>query len=180
MAVSRDSVLRSAADLLGRQPSATMDEIATMAGISRATLHRHFPGRVALLDALRVLAVGKMESALAEARLSEGSAVSAFERLIRACEPVAAYLVLMYSQYQDLDLSRTLEGFAGIDDQIVSLFARGQASGEFRTDLTAVWLTEVFYSLVAGGAWAIQSGRVARREFGHMISSLVLHGVATS
>ncbi|MEU6408227.1 TetR family transcriptional regulator [Microbispora sp. NPDC046933] len=45
MAFDRDHVLRCAADLLSRKATATQDEIAKAAGISRATLHRHFAGR---------------------------------------------------------------------------------------------------------------------------------------
>ncbi|TDZ76817.1 TetR/AcrR family transcriptional regulator [Mycobacteroides salmoniphilum] len=179
MAVSRDNLLQAAAVFLGRQPAATMDEIAVATGVSRATLHRHFAGRAALIEALTVLAVAGMESALDGARLTEDSATDALERLVRACEPVADYLVLMYVQYQNLDLPQALEGFSDVEHRITDLFARGQKSGEFRTDLTAVWLTEVFFSMVAGAAWAIQTGRVARRDFPHMIASLMLHGVST-
>ncbi len=49
MAVDREHVLRSAADLLTRKSTATMDEVAKAAGISRATLHRQFAGRDALV-----------------------------------------------------------------------------------------------------------------------------------
>ncbi|MFT8180931.1 TetR/AcrR family transcriptional regulator [Mycobacteroides chelonae] len=154
-----------------------MDEIAAAVGVSRATLHRHFVGRAALVEALTVLAMTNMESALIGARLNEDSPTDALERLVRACEPIADQLVLIYTQYQNLDLPQTLEGFSGVEGQITALFVRGQKSGQFRTDLTAVWLTEVFFSLVAGTAWAIQSGRVARRDFSHMITSLMLQGV---
>ncbi|MFV8310612.1 hypothetical protein [Mycobacteroides chelonae] len=126
-----------------------------------------------------MLAMTNMESALAGAQLTEGSATDALERLVRACEPIADQLVLIYAQYQNLDLPQTLDGFSGVEGQITALFARGQKGGQFRTDLTAVWLTEAFFSLVAGAAWAIQSGRVARRDFSHMITSLILQGVNT-
>jgi len=179
MAGSRDSLLHAAAVFLGRQPAATMDEIAAAVGVSRATLHRHFVGRAALIEALSLLAVTNMESALAGARLTEDSATDALERLVQACEPVADQLVLIYAQYQNLDLPQALEGFSSVERQITALFARGQKSGQFRTDLTAVWLTEVFFSLVTGAAWAIQTGRVAGRDFSYMIASLMLHGLNT-
>ena len=57
-----------------------------------------------------------------------------------------------------------------------SVFVRGQQSGEFRIDLSPVWLTEALYGLVASCAWATQAGRVAPKDFTHMITELLLGG----
>ena len=177
MTLDREQLLRAAADFLGRRPNATQDEIAAAVGVSRATLHRHFAGRAALLEALDELAVAQMHQALKTARLQEDSATEALRRLVTACRPVSPYLALLYSQTQELDPDQSLAGWSDIDAEITALFQRGQQAGEFRPDLTAAWLTEAFYSLVAGAAWAIRIGRVAGRDFTHMITDLLLHGV---
>ena len=177
MTLDREQVLRAAADFLGRRPNATQDEIAAAVGVSRATLHRYFAGRAALLEALDDLAVTQMHQALKTARLHEDSATDAMRRLVAACQPVSPYLALLYSQTQDIDADKSLAGWSEIDAEITALFQRGQQAGEFRPDLTAAWLTEAFYCLVAGAAWAIRIGRVAGRDFTHMITDLLLHGV---
>jgi len=177
MTFDREQLLRAAADFLGRRPNATQDEIAAAVGVSRATLHRHFAGRAALLEALDELAVAQMHQALKTARLQEDSATEALRRLVTACRPVSPYLALLYSQTQELDPDQSLAGWSDIDAEITALFQRGQQAGEFCPDLTAAWLTEAFYSLVAGAAWAIRIGRVAGRDFTHMITDLLLHGV---
>ncbi|MGZ8802519.1 MAG: TetR/AcrR family transcriptional regulator [Mycobacterium sp.] len=180
MSPSRDQLLRAAADFLGRRPNATQDEIATAVGVSRATLHRHFSGRLALMEALEALAIAEMREVLKGVRLHEGSATEALRRLVSACEPVSPYMALLYSQSQELDFDNTLDAWQEIDTEITSLFQRGQRDGDFRPDLTAAWLTEVFYSLVGGTAWAVRAGRVAGRDFDRLISDLLLHGVRTS
>jgi hypothetical protein len=63
-----------------------------------------------------------------------------------------------------------------MDARLTELFRRGQESGEFRIDLTPVWLTEALYGLLASGAWAVTEGRVARNDFTHMIVELLLGG----
>jgi AcrR family transcriptional regulator len=148
--------------------------------VSRATLHRHFAGKPALLAALDELAIAKMREAIDSARLHEDSATDALRRLVTACRPVSPYLCLLYSQSQELDADESMQGWAETDRAITALFERGQRTGEFRPDLSAAWLTEALYSLVAGAGWVIQVGRVAERDFDHMITELLLNGALSS
>ncbi|TQJ86834.1 TetR family transcriptional regulator [Streptomyces sp. SLBN-31] len=176
MSVDRDHVLRSAAALLTRKSTATMDEVAKAAGISRATLHRHFAGRDALVRALESLGIAECEAALDTAALDEGPAPEALRRLIRTLEPSAALLAFLYTENQLFEGEEQNTGWTRIDDRIADLFRRGQAAGEFRIDLTPAWLTEALYGLLASGAWAVTEGRVARKDFTHMIAELLLGG----
>ncbi|MEN3318250.1 MAG: TetR/AcrR family transcriptional regulator [Mycobacterium sp.] len=180
MKLDREQVLRSAADFLSRRPNATQDEIAAAVGISRATLHRYFAGRAALLEALDQLAVAHMHEALEIARWQDDSATEALQRLVTACEPVSGYFTLLYTQSQDFDANEATEAWAEIDAEIRQLFQRGQREGEFRPDLSTVWLTEALYNLIAGAAWLIQVGRAARADFTEMVTELLLHGVSVS
>ena len=180
MTFDRERVLRAAADFLSRRPNATYDEIAAAVGVSRATLHRYFAGRAALLEALDQLAIAQMREALKAARWRDGSAAEALRRLVMPCEPVSGYLTLLYTQSQDFDANQPTEAWAEIDAEIRQLFQRGQREGEFRPDLSAFWLTEAFYNLCSGAAWVIQVGGAGRREFTDMVTDLLLHGVGRS
>ncbi|MCL7429220.1 TetR/AcrR family transcriptional regulator [Streptomyces sp. NPDC057798] len=176
MAVDRDHVLRSAAALLTRKSTSTMDEVAKAAGISRATLHRLFAGRDALVRALEALGIAECEAALDAARLDEGPASDAVRRLVREMEPAAGLLAFLYTENQLFEGDGQHEGWARLDVRIAGLFRRGQQQGEFRIDLTPAWLTEALYGLTASGAWAVQEGRVAANDFTHMITELLLGG----
>jgi TetR/AcrR family transcriptional repressor of mexCD-oprJ operon len=176
MAVDRDHVLRSAAALLARKSTATMDEVAKAAGISRATLHRHFAGRDALVRALEALGIAECDAALEAAGLDEGSAVDAVRRLAREVEPAAGLLAFLYTENQLFEGEEQNAGWTRIDDRIAALFRRGQLSGEFRIDLTPAWLTEALYGLLASGAWLVQSGKGAPKDFPYMIAELLLGG----
>ncbi|MFC8144164.1 TetR/AcrR family transcriptional regulator [Streptomyces paradoxus] len=176
MAVDPEHVLRAAAALLTRKSTATMDEVAKAAGISRATLHRHFAGRDALVRALESLGIAECVAALEAARLDEGSASDAVRRLVGAVEPAAGLLAFLYGENQLFEGEEQNAGWALIDDRISALFRRGQLSGEFRIDLTPAWLTEALYGLMASGAWLVQSGKGAPKDFQYMIVELLLGG----
>ncbi|PBC65137.1 TetR family transcriptional regulator [Streptomyces sp. Tue6028] len=176
MAVDREHVLRSAAALLTRKSTATMDEVAKAAGISRATLHRQFAGRDALVRALESLGIAECEAALDAARLDEGTAQEAVSRLVKELETAAGLLAFLYTENQLFEGDGQNEGWARLDARIAALFRRGQDSGEFRIDLTPAWLTEALYGLMASAAWAVAEGRVAAKDFHHMIAELLLGG----
>ncbi|MGW1539709.1 TetR/AcrR family transcriptional regulator [Streptomyces sp. NPDC002309] len=176
MAVDREYVLRTAAALLTRKSTATMDEVAKAAGISRATLHRQFAGRDALVRALEALGLAECEAALEAARLDEGGARDAVRRLVREVEPVAGLVAFLYTENQLFEGDEQNEGWDRLDARISALFRRGQDTGEFRIDLSPAWLTEALYGLIAAGAWSVHDGRVAAKDFQHMIVELLLGG----
>jgi AcrR family transcriptional regulator len=176
MVMDREHVLRAAAALLARKSTATMDEVARAAGIGRATLHRHFAGRDALVRALEQHGIQEFEAALDKARLDEGGAGDALRRLIGEVEPAADLLAFLYSESQLFEGDEVNEGWARLDARVAALFRRGQDQGEFRIDLTPAWLTEALYALIGSCAWAVMDGRVAQKDFQHMTVELLLGG----
>ena len=50
---NRARIVRAAAQLLERSPGTSLTDVATAAGVSRSTLHRHFPTRADLIEAGR-------------------------------------------------------------------------------------------------------------------------------
>ncbi len=180
MTVDREQVLRSAAALLTRKSTATMDEVAKAAGIGRATLHRHFAGRDALVRALESLGIQEFEAALDAAALDEGHSEQALRRLIAAVEPSAGLLSFLVTENQLFEGDEVNEGWNRLDARVSAFFRRGQERGEIRIDLTPAWLTEALYGLVSTGAWAVQAGRVAGQDFQYMIVELLLGGARRS
>lgn len=180
MTLDREQVLRSAAALLTRKSTATMDEVARAAGIGRATLHRHFAGRDALVRALEELGIQEFEAALDAAGLDEGTSEEALRRLIAAVEPGAGLLSFLVTENQLFEGEQVNEGWSRLDARVAAFFRRGQERGEFRIDLTPAWLTEALYGLVSSGAWTVQTGRVASKDFQYMIVELLLGGARRS
>lgn len=176
MTTDREALLSSTAELLTRRPAASMDEIAKAAGISRATLHRYYAGRDALVRALEELALSRLDTALDAVRPEEGEPQDAVRRVIAGAEPLAGFLAFLVTENQLFEPGRQHEGWRRIDDRLCALFTRGQESGHFRVDLTAPFLTEALYALITAAAWAVQDGKVAARSAGPMTAELLLGG----
>nr|WSW70282.1 TetR/AcrR family transcriptional regulator [Streptomyces sp. NBC_00995] len=180
MTLDREQVLRSAAALLTRKSTATMDEVARAAGIGRATLHRHFAGREALVRALEELGIQEFEAALDAAALDEGTTQEALRRFVAAIEPSAGLLSFLVTENQLFEGDGQNDGWDRLDARVAAFFRRGQERGEIRIDLTPAWLTEALYGLVSSAAWAVQAGRVAGQDFAYMIVELLLGGAHRS
>ncbi|MFF8276280.1 TetR/AcrR family transcriptional regulator [Streptomyces lateritius] len=180
MSVDRAQVLRTAAALLSRKSTATMDEVARAAGIGRATLHRHFAGRDALVRALEEMGIQEFEGALDAANLDEGPADEALRRLVAEAEPNAQLLAFLVSENQLFEGDQVNEGWARLDARVSALFRRGQEAGTFRIDLSPAWLTEALYGLIGTCAWSVMDGRVAAKDFRYMITELLLGGARRS
>src|SRR5580692_7968928 len=66
---SIDAILNAARTVLGERPDASMEEIATTAGVTRQTVYAHFPSRDALIAALLHSAGAETIAAMDAARL---------------------------------------------------------------------------------------------------------------
>ncbi|WP_354638463.1 TetR/AcrR family transcriptional regulator [Kitasatospora camelliae] len=176
MATDRDSVLEAAVGVLSRRPTAHLDEIARAAGISRATLHRIFPGREALIREVGALGLRKFAAALDAARIEEGDAQEALRRLVDEVVPDAALCAFLAGENQLYDDPEINDLWEVQDARVRALFLRGQQQGVFRIELSAGWLSEAFFDLVAGVGWAVQDGRLAPRDSAFSLAELFLGG----
>ncbi|MFD0327821.1 TetR/AcrR family transcriptional regulator [Streptacidiphilus monticola] len=146
MAMEREQVLTAAVGLLTRQPSAAMDEIARAAGISRATLHRMFPGREALIGEIAAFALRRMDAAVDAARIESGDPVAAVRRLAERMIPEAQLVAFLSGESRLFDDDEITRAWDEIDARVGALFLRGQQQGLLRVELPAGWLSEAFFS----------------------------------
>jgi TetR/AcrR family transcriptional repressor of mexCD-oprJ operon len=126
---------------------ASMNDVATAAGVARATVYRYFPNRQALFDELAQAAVGDAEARLASARIDEVAPDEGIARAVRALVDVGDSFVLLARQRVRSDPER-LE--RGISRPLRELFERGQATGDVRDDIAGARLTESLIALIAG------------------------------
>ncbi|WP_431781422.1 TetR/AcrR family transcriptional regulator [Streptomyces chumphonensis] len=176
MSVPREQILKTAAELLSRRATASMDEIARSAGISRATLHRHFAGREALVAALGDLGIRQIEEGLDAARIDEGDPAEALRRLIDEITAVAGFLAFLYGENELYESDPMVAGWARVDARVGALLKRGREEGVLRGDLSTAWLVDALFALVAASGWSVQDGRLARRDASRVVAELLLGG----
>src|SRR3712207_5783127 len=147
-----DALLSRAAEVLSAAPTASMEEIAAAAGISRATLFRRYPNRQVLVSAVARAAAEAYVAATDAARLEKGPPDDALRRLIAALAPLGVRFGLLTSQPLDELVERELLTLVrDSDEQLRALVRRGQEDGVFRVDLSAEWVVIMVTWLLVGG-----------------------------
>jgi TetR/AcrR family transcriptional repressor of mexCD-oprJ operon len=167
-------IVAVAARLLGDDPGAGMADVAAAAGVSRATVYRHFPTREALLEAIQAQAFETSEQALAACRLDEGSAVEALRRLVAAWLEIAERYSLVHLGNS---AAPTPERKRVLGAPLVALMARGQASGEFSRAITPEWAARTFAALLLAGARAVADGTLNPEEAPDLVFTTLYGGL---
>lgn len=184
MVSDRTDVLGAAQRLLNRDPSASMSAIAEVAGVSRATLHRHFESRDALLVELGTRSLDQWERRLDDASVEEVAATGD----AGAVRAVLVALVLGYVDDADdhgfaltdqvvLANAALVQRTQVLADREAVLFAAAQAAGVLRADLPLRWFGHTIYGQLVAGREAVRLGDVARRDVAHLVLSTLLTGV---
>lgn len=168
-------ILAAAETCLARDPDASMSDIAAKAGLGRVTIYGHFASRQVLVEAVvrRVLAAA--DAALDEVDLS-GDAAAALERLVDATWRVTMRSgSLLVAAEKALPATVVRQAHAGgLEERVRGFFTTAQASGAFRSDLSADWLMAIFHAIVHVAANEIDAGRLDPDQASSTITSTML------
>lgn len=171
---SIDAIVQAAAECLGRNPEASLSEIARTAGVGRVTLYAHFASRAEVVDAAMSRAIDRGNEALDAVDLS-GDPLIALARYVE----VGWHLVdearaLLVAAQRELPAGRIRELHSGPAARVETLVARGRAEGVFRTDLPIAWLVNVLHSVMHSAADEIRAGRLTSDRAAAHITATVL------
>lgn len=178
MSVERERMLRAIATVLTDQPRLPMEQLAQALGISRATLHRMFPNREAIVEAVLTLALETSRRAIDDAVIDEGPADEALGRLVASFMPNAVLYLFLRSAHQERcgQADTWLAEFEPNRQRVLALFRRGQEEGSLRVDLTAQWMHDATSALLFEAAHSVREGRLAAADAVESVLAVLLDG----
>ncbi|TYL50101.1 TetR/AcrR family transcriptional regulator [Nocardioides sp. BGMRC 2183] len=182
--MSTDTVLAAAQRCLNDDPTASMAQIAAAAGVGRATLHRHFSSRDALLHEIGSRSLDRWADSMAAADLV-GAAESRDPARIRAC--IADLLTRYVDDLEDFGVALTdttvttspdlRERSAELFDLEVTLYEAAQQAGVLRPQSSPRWVGHAVYGLLVAVREGIAEGDLARRDGIGLVRSTLLDGL---
>lgn len=135
-AENRAALLDAARVMLNQDPTASLEEIATSAGLSRRTVYGHFPNRDALLDALAQRGTQRVVATIAS--IAEADPVARLALIAAAAwDDIAAIRVMTVIALTGARAHIVQEGLAPLRARLAEAVAEGAAAGALRDDLPA-------------------------------------------
>ncbi|ATY11319.1 TetR/AcrR family transcriptional regulator [Amycolatopsis sp. AA4] len=179
---SRAAILDAALDVLEADPDASVEGIATAAGVTRQTVYAHFPSRerllAAVLDRLTEEAVDAMDAAGPDT----GPAADAILRVLAAARRASARYPMLLRRFSSTATSAEegREQHEPVADRLRRIVERGQHAGEFDRQPPSDWLVTVIIQLGHAAATEADAGRLSPVEAEKELSATVLRVLGAS
>ena len=141
-----EAIVEAAIRLLNVNPGATMSEIATRAGVGRATLHRHFRTRDDLVREIGIRCIEEMNTAVQAGTTPGQPALDRLRGMFRAVIPLGDRYSFLGVEYPDDAGVR--EGYGAQLRWAESLAEDLKDQGEIARDVPTRWVVAQIDQLV--------------------------------
>ena len=163
---------------LADNPEASLSAIADAAGVSRATLHRYFPARQALIDTISLHAIQETDAAVNginwEGMTGQEYLLAVFEAVI----PLGDRYHVLSRVPLDAASDAVREAYArqlrGVDTMVQWMAREGLVAPR----VPAAWAALIIDSLIYAAWTAVRDGAVAPREAAALACRTYLHGLS--
>ena len=173
---TRRAILDAAVAVLSADRSASLGDVAQAAQVGRTTLHRYFPERADLVEAIGTEAVERTRAAIVAARLDDGDPVAALRRLAFEYFDLGPWYVVLSNELPDCEPEFWAESEAA-EEPVRELLRHGQAEGVFDDQLTVSWLVRTLWWMLFN-AWAMHDEGEATRADALRMAVRNIEGVA--
>lgn len=188
---TRSAILAAAAEVLARDRTATLADVAEAASVGRSTLHRYFPDRDELFRAVVEDSVQVLATSVSDAAIETGPPLEAMRRLVAAMVDVGDRILFLFGDPRVLETygptydadgpecdPATAGQGAASDRGTLDLIERGQAEGVFDPEVGSDWIQSVLWGLVYTGCEAAREGRLPRHGVAATVIRTFENGVA--
>ena len=177
---STRALLDASFTVLLNNPHASLSEIASQAGVGRATLYRHYPTREHLIAAIAVESLQLLQQAITPINEAGLTGLKAVQALVEQLLPLA-------NRFHFLQMVWTL---IEMDQQVWQLYSQqmamikqwvieGQVEGEINQNLTPLWVVTVIDSLMYSASWLIANGDMTAQQVQQQCTEMLTHGISS-
>lgn len=174
---TRHAILGAAAAVLSGRRDAPLSDIAAAAGVGRSTLQRYFPDRDKLVAAVIEDCLRRLDEALKDARIDQGSPRDALRRLVTAMLDVRNQVLFLYGDPRITEVIDVRDEPDPAAEEIDRLIRRGQAEGVLDPEVSSDWITHVLWAHVSAGCTAINEGKLPRHGASEWVIRTLENGI---
>jgi AcrR family transcriptional regulator len=157
------AILQAAVHALNADPTASVEDIARAAGVTRQTVYAHFPSREALVDAVTERAIAEVTASLETAELDEAPPPVALTRLLDIGWRVAARYPFLW-HLPSVSASQDRDRHGPVLHRMLAIIERGRETGDFDPELSPHWLLTAALALGRAAEDEVKAGRMTIEE----------------
>ncbi|MEM7152502.1 MAG: TetR/AcrR family transcriptional regulator [Myxococcota bacterium] len=176
---TRTALLDAAAEVLSRKPRATLADIATAAGVGRATLHRHFKSRDDLVQTLAKHALDQTDEACSHIDYYNQAASVSLRQTLEAIVPLGSrYAFLSYQNISERDDGPIAAQLRRQGEQLRELVVAARDEGMFAPEVSVAWIVATIDALIYAAWNTVSDGSVAPNDVTDLIMRTLTRGLA--
>ena len=172
---TRDAIIESAFQLLSKDTSSSLADIAKQAGIGRATLHRHFSSRDDLLLELARTALKQLDDAAEKSTKQAQSYSEALELSLKAIVPLADRQWFLsgdtIEQHPEIrkEHQRQMQELADVID-------KAKTEGCFKKSIPTQWIAQVCDYLTFAAWEMIRNNSATPEQAAELVWNTLMNG----
>ncbi|MCG8671591.1 MAG: TetR/AcrR family transcriptional regulator [Pseudomonadales bacterium] len=175
---SHRALLDAGLELLLQKPNATLTEVATHAGVGRATLYRHFDTREALVKALVLECLQVTEEVVAPIKEQNLGAKAQIEATLRAVVPLADrfhFLLSLWSIASDDEQVNQI--YEDQLNQLHQIIEAAKQEGSIKAGLDSGWIVSIIDGMLYSAWWMIGQGHLTEEQATEHVLETLFAGV---
>ena len=173
---TRDAIIEAAFAVFSKNPSAALADIASRAGVGRATLHRHFASREDLMRELAKIASKEMEVAIEAACADATSYSDVARRSLQALIPLGdrhGFLALEpFSDDPEMQAA-----YAKEQQETADMVDAAKGEGLFDPSVPTSWIVQAFDHLMYAGWESVHAGETTHDQAAALAWRTLIHGL---
>jgi AcrR family transcriptional regulator len=169
-------ILEVAEQILSKDPAATLERIASAAGVARTTLYRRFATREALIAAMSTQALTEVEEAIDRGRPETAPPMVAFHEITANLIEIKSGWRFAMRNVGAPD-SPAGEIHERIFEKCLRLLERAEAAGAIRPGVDLGWARDVYHALIEQAYQERADTGRDRDALAELVVGTLFHGI---
>jgi AcrR family transcriptional regulator len=173
---SIQQILEIADQVLDRDSTATLQEIARAAGVTRTTVYRHFANREALIARMVKTRAVLIEDALTRAQIDTAPPLVAIHQLTKETLQINARW--RFTSSIPLEHLFIQQEHVRIKERLDQLVERAKAEGLFNSETPTFWIRTIFVAIMRQAKVYHSELNLELNELASLVVSTLLSGIS--
>ena len=170
-------ILNAAFEVLAQDFSAPLEKVAESAGITRATLHRYYSNREALMEATGLELFRLTQEIIEDALANHDEPLEQLKAVVmKSAENGDRFHFLMHAMEHD-DHEQHYPKFQESEQSMINLIEAVRQDGLIRSDMPTAWVIHVYYGIMSASWGALNKGSVAPNRIPELVWQSFISGV---